>query len=405
MGLYDNVGAIGGNNYVSLMNDPYFLAALQSYNPNFKSSQTANITQQYADNSTITTPASNNAGIPVNYATTEPDNSNTGLWVTGAIGAAALIGLGAKGGGNPLKGAKALYEKFFKSGSSKVSDMLSQKLNNIRILRNGDKVECLVPGETTKITKHKDAISHLEQYFGSSASKDIFNVTKGKSILNGGTFVFETGDVVTFEGGKITKIVNKKGKDITKLFFEKGVTLEGDNKTFIDNLNAFINNAKEMKQGWTKGFRSADITRELGDNTARITYGGKTKPVIQELTTLKPVEATDDAVKAWAYDHPEAKVLLEDATFKNYKAPKGMKVGEAQITSNGIVYHFKNGEIVGITNKDGYFAKGKKECNIVLVEKEQDIKAAYEQLFSGNIEKKYRKMIDMKNVKVNYVRA
>ncbi len=406
---YNYYGNYGRTNWDTIMNDWYYQQVANNPYLNFKGSSNGigqNVTQE------VLTPeltenisyASNN-GIPVNYATTSPDNSNTGLWVTGAIGAAAIIGgLACKGGGNPIKGAKALYEKFFKSGASKVSDKISQKLSGIQVVRNGNKVECLVPNETLKINKQSDALKHLHQYFGIT-SKDVFNVTKGNSTLNNGTFVFKTGDTVTFNGDKITKIIDKSGRDVTSKFLGKDVTLEGDDKTFIDNLTSFINNAKEMKQDWTKGFKTADVTRELGDNSVKITYARKTRPVIKELNTLKPVKPTDDAVKAWAYDHSEAKVLLGKDVFNNYKAPDGMKVGRAKIKSDGIVYHFNNGEIEGITRNGKYIPKGKRDCNVVLVEKEQDMKTAYEQLFNGNIEKKYRKMIDMKNVEVSYVKA
>ena len=150
------------------------------------------------------------------------------------------------------------------------------------------------------------------------------------------------------------------------------------------------------------------LQSEVGDNTAHIIYGGKNKPVIKELTTLKPVSVTDDAVKAWTYDHPEAKTLLGKDVFKDnvYKIPEGMKASDARITSSdGIVYHFENGEIKGISKDGKYYAKGKKECNVILTDKEEDIKTVYEQLLNGNVEKKYRKMIDMSNVSVNYVKA
>ena len=304
---YNKIGAAGGLDYFSLMNDPYFLAALQSYNPNFRASQVSQaqiqMPQQTVNNSAY---VSNAGAYPVDYATTKPDDSNTGLWVTGALGAAALIGLGAKGGGNPIKGAKVLYENLFKSGASKATDAISQKLSNIRVIREGDKVECLVPGETTKIVNHDDAIQHLQKYFGIS-SKDVFNVTKGRSKLHGGTYNVD-GYSFTFNEDKIIKVEDGT-IDLTPNFFGEGVKLEGKNKEYADKAIELINNARQMKQGWTKGLVSADVTRELGDNTVRIKYGAKTKPIINELNTLKPVKATDTEVQAWAYDHNDVQKL------------------------------------------------------------------------------------------------
>ena len=76
-------------------------------------------------------------------------------------------------------------------------------------------------------------------------------------------------------------------------------------------------------------------------------------------------------------------------------------------------YHFENGEIVGITNGK-YYAKGKKDCNVILADKEDDMKKVYDAIFNSDsisdaIRKKFGgkllKGVDMNSIQVNYVRA
>jgi len=393
-----NTGAINGLDYNSLMNNPYLYYAMMSPNLNFKASQERLAANEQTDNASALT----GNGVAVDYAAVKPDESHTGLWVTGAVGAAALIACATKGKGNILEGAKKIYEGFFKKGKKQVEKLAGNKLENIQVVRRGDKVECFVPGEKTTIKGNDDVINHLNTY--GINPNTITSFKDGVSKLTAGTFKTEGGYTVTFEGDKVTKIINKSGKDITTTC----------NKDTLEKIKAEIETAKEMDKFWMKNFSEAKVVRELGDDVAHVTYRPKTAPEITSLNTNKPVELTDDAVKSWIYEHPEDKVILGKKAFAKYNAPDGMKIGNAKFTADGVTYHFENGEIVGITKADKYYAKGKKECNVILADKEEGMKKVYEAIFNSDkladaLRKKFGgkllKGVDMNSIEVNYVKA
>ena len=393
-----NMGYLGGYDYNAIMSNPYFLMAANSPNVNFKASQENNAQQQTTDS---TSNAAANNGGAVDYATVTPDESHTGLWVTGALGAAALITCATKGKGNIVDGAKKIYESFFKKGKKQVEKFAGNKLQSLRVIRRGDKIECFVPGEKTTIKGNDDVISHMNAY--GINPKSITGFKDGVSKLAGGTFKTESGYTVTFDGDKVTKIINKSGKDVTKTCA----------KDTLDKIKAEIETAKEMDKFWMKNFSEARVVREIGDEVAHVTYRPKMAPEITSLNTNKPVGLTDDAVKSWLYEHPEEKTILGKKTFAKYNAPEGMKISNAKVTADGVTYHFEDGEIVGIT-KGKYYAKGKKECNVVLADKEEDMKKVYEAIFNSDklsdvirrkIGGKLLKGVDMSSIQVNYVKA
>ena len=293
---YDNIGAYNYNmpDSNSLLMNRWFLEAAKSPNLNFKASQVNN-EQQISEEQLIA--ASNNGGV-VDYATVKPDESHTGLWVTGAVGAAALIACAAKGKGNIVDGAKKIYEGFFKKGKKQVEKFAGSKLQSLQVVRRGDKVECFVPGEKITIKGNADVVNHLNTY--GINPNTITSFKDGVSKLTAGTFKTEGGYTVTFEGDKVTKIINKSGKDVTKTCA----------KDTLEKIKAEIETAKEMDKFWMKNFSEAKVVREIGDEVAHVTYRPKKAPEITSLNTNKPVDLTDDAVKSWIYEHPEDKTLL-----------------------------------------------------------------------------------------------
>ena len=227
-------GAISGMDYRTLMNNPYLLAALQSPNVNFKANETSQTTNPTGAGLTTTaqTTASDGA-IPVNYAIAEPDSSNTGLWVTGTIGAAALIACAAKGkGGNIIDGAKKIFGGLFKSSKKKAADVVSNKLQNIQVIKRGKTIECFVPGEKFTIKGNDKVLNHLNTY--GINPKSITGLNEGETVLNGGVFN-RKGYEITFEGNKITKILDKSGKDVTAQYFGRGVKLDDKKRNFISS--------------------------------------------------------------------------------------------------------------------------------------------------------------------------
>ena len=107
------VNGIGSSSYYT---DPYFLYALNSYNPNFQgmtnvpsatgTEQTANNAAAAATaNTTNTTNTASNttASNPAFTGEEEKSSSHTGLIVTGLAGTAALIYAAKRGNGKGIK--------------------------------------------------------------------------------------------------------------------------------------------------------------------------------------------------------------------------------------------------------------------------------------------------------------
>ena len=102
----DSVSAI--NNWGNLMSDPYFQAAFQSYNPNFRASQTQIAVPQ--ENTSVATATS----VPSFSGMAAPEESSgTGLLIGGAVATAltagALIYAHKRGNGKILEGFKDIY--------------------------------------------------------------------------------------------------------------------------------------------------------------------------------------------------------------------------------------------------------------------------------------------------------
>jgi len=353
MGLYDSTGAINGINYASLMNDPYLMMALQSYNPNFKASTSS----QVQNNTTSTAMSSNDGSIPVNYAQTKPDTSNTSLWVAGALGAAALIGLGAKGGGNPIKGAKALYERFFKSGGSAASDSVKTALKNLTAVKGPDgKIKFMIPGKTTTLENEEiakfakkngiqDAIISEKQKFTSEVSK----------IQD---FVFGSGTdkyIVSTENGIITGVKDKSGNEILKRLKEAesghadALRLEG-----FENIIKELGKTKDIDKSVLNGVTNIRYTNTYGDDVLHMTMAkyGET-PELKKFTTLQRFDFNDNEMQALKLASGE-KVFADSKFYKDGKLVDGVKVNRfSDEIGGGNIGNFVGENLVSITKPDG----------------------------------------------------
>lgn len=387
----------------TLLNNQYLLAALASRNVNFKASETSQA-QNTSDDltslyDTSTSSSGNNGIIPASSSSAQQaTSSNAGFWVTGAIGAAALIAYATKG-----KGGKIL-SSFFNSAKKSISAK-NGVLQNIKVLKKGNKVMCFVPGQRVKLTE-PNRISNYIRECGIDRQA-LVGLKEGSSRLVGGTFKTQNGYTVTFEGDKIIKIVKKN----------KSLDIKSFDKTKLEEIKSEIETAKEMNEHWTKGFTEAKVIREVDDNIATVVYKKRpneyVKPEITELNALKMLEREDKAVKSWLYEHPEENVIIGKNVFKRNNAPDGMKVGEASFTAKGITYHFNNGEIVGITKEGKYIAKGKVDCNEILADNEEEMKKIYDCIFnSDSVSDKVRqflkrtmKGVDKNSIRATYIRA
>ena len=212
-----NLGAFGSYDYNALMNNPYFLAAFNSPNINFKAdagAQNTQLTSQYGQTSplaqTTGTQSFSQNNLPVDYAAAKPDESNTGLWVTGAVGAAALIGCMKKGGGNPIKGAQLLYEKFFKSAEKKTAETAKTVLKSMQAVKNSKgEIKFNVPNKTKTFagTHVENGAAEYGLKDAISASEKVFNPENG-SALRGFQVNTPVGKYTVFmKDGNVSRVI------------------------------------------------------------------------------------------------------------------------------------------------------------------------------------------------------
>ena len=298
-----NAGMFSGMDYNSLMNNPYLYYAMMSPNINFKAAQEKKTTNENAETASS---AASNTGV-VDYAAVQPDESNTGLWVTGAIGAAALIGCMAKGGGNPIKGAKALYQKFFKSAETKTSEDAKTVLSKMQAVKNGNgEIKLNVPDKTKTFAGNKiqagvneygiqQAVSESRQAFNPEISAvQSFHITTP-----------EDSYTVFIKNGEVTKVVSalmKKDEDVLARLTNAGA--ETSDAKILERFKKIAEelgkDPKEVDKSILKGVKNIRYSNKYGDDTLNMVmseYG--TVPKLQTLKTLEQFDKTSEVVKKY----------------------------------------------------------------------------------------------------------
>ena len=308
---------ISGIDYNAIMNNPYFLAAANSPNVNFKAGQDAANVQQTSPltNSAETLVPSQN--IPVDYATTQPDESHTGLWVTGIVGAAALIGCMKKGGGNPIKGAKMLYEKFFKS-ANKSAETGKTILTSMQAVKNSKgEIKFNVPNKTkTFAGTHVD--SGAAEYGlkdAVSSSRKMFNPENG-SVVRGFQVKTPIGKYTVFmEDGNISRVIQAQEDVFAQLKNAKAGSKEAELLKQIENKLKTLGAGKDHFQFSTPTENYAVIVKggkidkiltsrkdvcaqlaEAGENSTDAILRDKIAKMAEELSKA-PKEADKSALK------------------------------------------------------------------------------------------------------------
>ncbi len=396
----------GAIDWAAVANDPFW-KYYQQNNLGFRSTQPS---QNQAEQAYLkamqeaaaqdTTKAQN---IVPDYKDMQPESSGLSGWITGGLGAAALLtGAAAiKGHGNIFKGFKLMGEFITgKAGKlkSKVVNQNQGKLENLVALRNADGTySYLVPGETVTFKKADintpEKLQEIANKYGIDL-KELLAFKQGNSTLKSGVFKYKDKNdkvfEITFENNKITKIKDHKD-DVTSLWLAKDANLNTKDKEFLAELEDFISNAQKMEKGWAKNFVSCDITRTLGDNIAKISYQKGTKPVVTSLTTLEHLGQDNKAVRAWLQNHEAEKELFTNKTFlEKGIIPEGAKVEYAEIPYKGKICRFENGKFRGIQEvgtNGKYYAKGSKDCDSFLLDEETNITKLYENFLKGNLPK------------------
>lgn len=374
------------NTINALGSDPMFLAALNSYNPNFmaayaNSAQTPQVTQPEQPTSAETLPE-------VDYSQHKADSS-TGLVVgLGAVaaGVATTIYAARKGKGNILEGFKNIF-KGAKDAVSKNADKNLKKtgtLKDIRVAMKNGKPVYYISGKTVTTTKPNEIQALLKNNKQLTTQLKSLRYGTGETAISAGTFTLKdngNANTIIFKGDKIEDIINSSGQSIKDKFLENG-KIKSDIADVSDN--AFARRIEEyiykIKQGDKDIIRGKDTnlrdftyTTQIGDTKAEVfrqslPKGGNAE--IRSLTTLKEFDSNSDEVLAYVRSSREnganIDAIVGEDFLKKGKLPDGYKVQEFTLTDRGNIIKVVDGKVDGVTIAGKFYDKNTDKCKAYL---------------------------------------
>ena len=382
----------GINSIGSYASDPYFMYALNSYNPNFMGTQQTPMVSQ-PQNYTIEQPAVTTTAPSFKGSDDEKESSNAGLIVGGTVvaGAATLIYAAKKGNGKGIKeGFKNIWRGLTGKGAEKAAQEAAEKVSaKIRAVMGKDgKLIYTIPGKTTTISGDLAV-----RDFANKNGIDLQDLLKFKkdSKLTGYKFEFKDGNInniVTVKDGKIVDIHNgtKSIKDIIN-------STDPDDMRFVDKLKERISSIENRENGFLRGLKDIEYTNQFGDDILSVTRANasrKTKPTSLKLESLERFDADSDAVNALFYRNPELKQLFTSKAIKDGKLPNGMKIESfVHHFDKNTKCHYKNNELVGITIKDSkgkeiFYDKDSDKCCSFLGANEEILQKQLKIIFKDN---------------------
>lgn len=356
---------LGGFDLSSYAKDPYFLATLNSYNPNSRGAQSAAggynastlaALQQAAQTGNVSAPSATTSGATVpsiNYATTKPESSNTGLWVTGALGAAALITAGVKGKGNIIKGFGKMFSGLTGKASEAATKVADGATTRLTAVRGEDGViRYLFPGKTVEKVGTQVEIEAFANSIGmrnvATAERQAFNPVK--SVIQD----FQFGDyIVSVENGSISKIT-EKGADVTSKFV--AADIDAANKARLEDFQNILKEFGKEKDIDTKvfnGVTNINYANTYGDDILNMTLEGYGKtPKITKFTTLG--RYTPDAQEVQAYVPKVGENVLIEVSKKDHLVEGTTITGKwSHKLKDGTVLNFNGKEIESIVTASG----------------------------------------------------
>ncbi len=390
------VNGIGSSSYYT---DPYFLYALNSYNPNFQGMTnvpSATGTEQTANNAaaaatanttnTANTASNTTASNPAFTGEEEKSSSHTGLIVTGLTGTAALIYAAKRGNG---KGIKAGFKNIWKSitgnkaaqetakdAASSVSDKLRAALD-----KKGNLVYT-IPGKNKTVKGVNEINKYAKEYDINTKQLQKFN--SENSTLKGYEFTYKDGgidNVVRVKDGKIVDI-NNGVKSIKDDILD---STKPEDIAFVEKLEKQIAKIEQGTSGNAsayKGLRNIEYQTQIGDDTVTVLRKSiDSKPEIRELTTLERFSQDSEALKAYLYNNPEAKQAFVQKTLEKGRIPEGVKIESFDYNfSRNIQCKYKDGKLEGIVKDGKYYEKGTDTCDAFLADNEEILNKAIEKL-------------------------
>lgn len=378
--------------------DPYLLATLQTYNPNFKGTQ--NVTQtsatqvpQVQQSASVATDAGV-TNLPQADYSEAPDSSTGSVLGLGAIaiGAGALIidQVACKG-----KHRKKLWDKLtgmFSKGagdaSKKVANKTKEKLEGIRVRMVNGKPVYNIAGKTTTETNQAAIQGILDKDKKLARQLQSIRYGTGETKITAGTFTLKDGshiNQIKFKGDKIEEILNEKGENITARFVENGklkTNLEGvDDTSFVARIEDYVSKIKSCDKDVVRGkdtaLRDFTYTTQIGDATAEVTrkqlaqHGAAADNItFNKLTTLKDYSADSDEVLAYVSRSRENGVNIDSIVAEQFvkkgKLPEGYKVQEFTLPNKGTPIKVVDGKVEGITINGKYYGKDTDKCKAYL---------------------------------------
>ena len=379
--------------------DPYLLATLQTYNPNFKGTQYVTEADATGVAQTPQLPATTGSSVenlPQADYSEEPD-SNTGM-VVGmgaiAVGAATLIA----GKGNPVKGGQkiwgAIKNVFTKKSKDVTLDAAGNvingakgKLEGIRVRMVNGKPVYNIAGKTTSETNHAAIQGILDKDKKLARQLQSIRYGTGETTITAGTFTLKDKGItnyIEFEGDKIKRIWTDS-EDITAKFVENGklkTNLEGvDDTSFVARIEEYVSKIKSCDKDVVRGKDTAlkdfTYTTQIGDATAEVTrkqlaqHGAAADNItFNKLTTLKDYSADSDEVLAYVSRSRENGVNIDSIVAKQFvkkgKLPEGYKVQEFTLPNKGTPIKVVDGKVEGITINGKYYGKDTDKCRAYL---------------------------------------
>ncbi len=377
MNSYSVNGINGFGNYI---NDPYFLAALQSYNPNFRGAQAEQEAQlqamQYSQAAANSQQAATTEGIqqaetiPALYAlnngTAEESNgiSAGNLIVGGALLAATIGGYiytKGKGKGNFIEGLKNIWNGI-KGSSTKTLKGNKPASTTIVARRVNGKNIYTIPNKTETITKN------IENY----ARKNGINLGFGKTNFNselskiteaefdyllgnvGYTVKIKDGNFEIFDGaGKALREIWEKDSDKTAVLAE-----------ITERVGKIQSGVVKGNYSAFKGLRNIEYSNAIGDDIISVSRntlnktGQAGEKNITELTTLKRFDENSDEVQAYFKNNAGTEEKYTAKSIRRGKLPEGLTPCEFDTKIGHNTFYFDKGKVVGVKIGDRYYKDG-----------------------------------------------
>ena len=176
------VNGIGSSYYT----DPYFLYALNSYNPNFTGANTASAGSAVtgAETATATQPASTaQTANPSFEGNGEKSSSNTGLIVAGVAGTAGLLYALKRGNG---KGIKAGFKNIWNGitgnkAAQEATEAAASVSNKLRaVLDKNNNLVYTIPGKNKVLKTEAEIRKYAEDYGINTKQLQKFNSENSK---------------------------------------------------------------------------------------------------------------------------------------------------------------------------------------------------------------------------------